>query len=175
MFAYSGVPRSTYYYNRKLLKAKPEDPVRKRISEVFHNSKGRYGVRRVTQVLHNEGLVVNHKRVHKLMREMGLHGNVPKRKHRSYKGDVGKKAPNIVARDFKPAEPLETCGTDVTEFKLKFGDMVYLSPVKDFCTGEILFYTTSDSPNLNMVTTMLDKLYEKHPYLEGMILHSDQG
>ena len=81
----------------------------------------------------------------------------------------------MVARDFKPAEPLKVCGTDVTEFKLKTGDKLYLSPIKDFCSGEILSYTISDSPNLEMVMSMLKGLYQKHPCREGMVLHSDQG
>ena len=51
--------------------------------------------------------------------------------------------------------------TDVTEFNL-FGQKLYLSPILDLCSRDIVSYTISDRPVLSMVTTMLDSALEKY-------------
>ena len=62
----------------------------------------------------------------------------------------------------------------MTEFTL-FGVKLYLSPILGLCSRDLVSYTISDRPVLNMVTTMLDKAFEKIPDGTGLILHSDQG
>ena len=42
-------------------------------------------------------------------------------------------------------------------------------------TNEIISYDISKSPNLEQITRMLDKAFEKFPKLNGLIFHSDQG
>ncbi|WOC32809.1 MULTISPECIES: IS3 family transposase [Caproicibacterium] len=64
--------------------------------------------------------------------------------------------------------------TDVTEFSL-FGQKLYLSPILDLCSRDIVSYTTSDRPVLSMVTEMLDKAFVRIPDKTNLILHSDQG
>ena len=95
-------------------------------------------------------------------------------KYRSYKGEVGKIAPNLLNRDFRAEKPNQKWVTDVTEFSL-FGEKLYLSPILDLCSSDLVSYTISDHPVLSMVTTMLDKAFEKIPDGTGLILHSDQG
>ena len=149
--------RSTYYYNVAHLK--PTDKyrtVRKRISEIFTQHHKRYGYRRVCIQLRNEGYVINHKTVQKLMQEMHLKSVVRRARYRSYKGEIGCIAANVLERDFSTQAPNRKWATDVTEFKI--GDRkAYLSPILDMFNGEIISYTISDSPDLRMV------------------LHSDQG
>lgn len=65
--------RSTFYYHLKALsKADKYEAVKERICEIFTESKGRYGYRRVTMQLRNEGFSINHKTVERLMSERGL-------------------------------------------------------------------------------------------------------
>ena len=64
--------------------------------------------------------------------------------------------------------------TDVTEFSL-FGEKLYLSPILDLCSEDLVSYTISDRPVLGMVTTMLEKAFVTIPDSTGLILHSDQG
>ena len=64
--------------------------------------------------------------------------------------------------------------TDVTEFSL-FGEKLYLSSILDLCSRDLVSYTISHRPVLSMITTMLDKAFEKIPDGIGLILHSDQG
>ena len=175
MLKYIKMPRSTYYYN--VARFEPEDKYRferKRISEIFTQHHKRYGYRRVCIQLRNEGYVINHKTVQKLMQEMHLKSVVRKIKYRSYKGEVGRIAANVLERDFTTQAPNRKWATDVTEFKI--GDRkAYLSPILDMYNGEIISYTISDSPDLRMVINMINSAIRKVKPQEGLILHSDQG
>ena len=96
------------------------------------------------------------------------------KKYRSYRGEVGKTAPNLLNRDFRAEKPNQKWVTDVTEFSL-FGEKLYLSPILDLCSSDLVSYTISDPPVLSMVTTMLDEAFAKIPAETNLILHSDQG
>jgi putative transposase len=90
----------------------------------------------------------------RLMREEGLTSKVRMKKYRSYRGQVGKVAPNIIGRDFKADRPNQKWTTDITEFAL-FGKKLYLSPILDMFNGEIVSYDLSISPTLPQVLNML--------------------
>ena len=137
------------------------------------NSK-RYGYRRVYQQLRNEGYTLNHKTVQRLMQEMNLKSKVRRVKYRSYRGEVGKTAPNILNREFKASRPNQKWATDVTEFKVA-DRKAYLSPIIDMFNGEIIAYTISDRPDLKMVMDMMHSAKRKIKDTSGVMLHSDQG
>ena len=118
--------------------------------------------------------IINHKTVLRLMKEMGLFCMVRAKKYRSYKGDVGKVAPNLLNRDFHASKPNEKWVTDVTEFHL-FGKKLYLSPILDLYNGEIVSYTISPHPRFSATMDMLNRAIEKLPNSYNLILHSDQG
>ena len=106
------------------------------------------------------------------MKELGLVCRVRMKKYHSYKGEVGRIAPNLMERNFEAEKPNQKWVTDVTEFSL-FGQKLYLSPILDLCSRDIVSYTISDRPVLSMVTDMLDKAFEKLPTETSLILHSD--
>ena len=108
------------------------------------------------------------------MKELGLVYRVRIKKYRSYKGEVGKIAPNLLNRDFHAEKPNQKWVTDVTEFSL-FGQKLYLSPILDLHDSYLVSYAISDRPVLNIVTTMLDNAFETIPDGTDLILHSDQG
>ncbi|QQT04648.1 IS3 family transposase [Streptococcus dysgalactiae] len=141
-----------------------------------HENKGRYGYRRIHLELKNRGYKVNHKKVQRLMTELGLKARIrAKRRYNSYKGEVGKKADNLIKRQFKAIQPLKKCYTDVTEFSIPASDQkLYLSPVLDGFNSEIIAYHLSTSPNLQQLKTMLSEAFPEQTY-QGTILHSDQG
>ena len=175
MLDVAGLPRSTYYYYTKKQKEPDKHAeLKEEICAIVTENKGRYGYRRVTQELRNRGLHHNHKLVMKLMRQMGLSSKVRMKKYRSYKGEVGKIAPNLLERDFYAEKPNQKWVTDVTEFSL-FGEKIYLSPILDLCSENLVSYTISDRPVLSMVTSMLDAAFATIPDDTGLILHSDQG
>ena len=144
------------------------------ITAIYHENQGRYGYRRITLEMRNRGYVINHKTVSRLMKDLGLKCRVRIKKYRSYKGEIGKVAPNLIDRNFHADAPNQKWTTDITEFSL-FGKKLYLSPILDMYNGEIVSYNISEHPLLNQVMDMLDKAFEKIPDNTGLIFHSDQG
>ncbi len=90
------------------------------------------------------------------MKELKVTCKVRVKKYRSYKGEEGRIAPNLLERNFEAARPNEKMVTDVTEFKL-FGQKLYLSVLLDLRSRDIVSYTISNRPVLSMVTSMLEK------------------
>ena len=165
--------RSTFYYNNK---EKPDKWAveRQRLVELYHENKGRYGYRRLTKALKNEGYSINSKTVRRLMSETGIKCEVRMKKYRSYKGEIGKIAPNLLERDFHADAPHKKLVTDVTEFHL-FGEKIYLSPVLDLYNSELIYYTIYRRPVLDMVKDMIAGTIEAIGSKTNAILHSDQG
>lgn len=167
--------RSVFYYHLKRLKADDKYSIEKKeINNIYHEHKGRYGYRRITAEMRNRKFVINHKTVKRLMDELGLKCKIRKVKYRSYKGEIGKIAPNVIERDFSATAPNRKWATDVTQINIG-STKIYLSPILDMFNGEIISHNISLSPNLEQVYDMLDKAFEKFDNLDGLILHSDQG
>jgi len=175
MLGWIKMARSTFYYHRaRLDRNDGYDALRQSILNIYNTVKGRYGYRRICCQIRNEGIIVNHKTVQKLMQQMKLKARRRKQHYHSYKGEVGRVAPNVLDRDFSTVRPNQKWTTDVTQISI--GDRkIYLSPIMDMFNGEIISYTISDSPNLMMATSMLKKAFRKYQNLSGLILHSDQG
>lgn len=85
------------------------------ISSIYHENKGRYGYRRITAALHNKEIYLNHKTVQRLMKELGLVCRVRVKRYHSYKGEVGRIAPNLLNRNFYAEKPNQKWVTDVTD------------------------------------------------------------
>ena len=110
------------------------------------------------------------------MRELELQVRVRKsKKLTTYRGTLGPIAPNRLERDFTATKPNQKWVTDVTEFKAKDGNKVYLSPILDLFNNEIISYTLSYSPNWVQVEKMLQLAVKRLDKTSGSILHSDQG
>jgi len=171
----AGLPHSSYYYYvYQFKKADKYETLKTEITEIYHENKGRYGYRRITLELRNRGFTINHKTVQRLMKALGLVCRVRMRKYKSYRGEVGRIAPNLINRDFSADRPNEKWATDITEFSL-FGEKLYLSPILDMYNGEIISYNLSKSPNFAQTVDMLNKAFDRIPDNSNLILHSDQG
>ncbi|HHG7710940.1 TPA: IS3 family transposase [Streptococcus pneumoniae] len=169
--------RSTYYYHLKQLdKPDKDQELKAEIQSIFIEHKGNYGYRRIYLELRNRGYLVNHKRVQGLIKVLNLQAKMrQKRKYSSHKGDVGKKAENLIQGQFEGSKTMEKCYTDVTEFAIPASTQkLYLSPVLDGFNSEIIAFNLSCSPNLEQVQTMLEQAFKEKHY-ENTILHSDQG
>ena len=177
------MPKSSYYeWKSKLENQIDKDKeVREEIKKIVKESEGRYGYRRVTLSLKNKGFNINHKKVLRIMREEKIlctKFKTRSRKYSSYKGQVGKVAPNVVDRDFTATKPNRIWLTDVTEFRIKGQEeKIYLSPILDAYNGEIISYTISRHPTLELTNTMLENALKKitEADKEELIIHSDQG
>ncbi len=171
------LPRSTFYYWLKKIKNNVDkyESLKLEIANIFNKHKGRYGYRRITLELKNNGYIINHKTVFRLMKMLGLRSiQRPKRRYSSYEGEVGKIAPNLLDRDFKAPNPNEKWVTDVTEFRVH-DEKLYLSPIVDLFNGEVISYNLSRHPVFNQVVDMLQKAFLRINNKTNLILHSDQG
>ena len=175
MLELTGIPKSVYYYqvNSNNQPDKYKD-ARAEIECIYHENQGRYGYRRIKLELRNRGIHLNHKTVQKLMGELGLKSKIRIKKYRSYRGEVGKKATNLIERDFTASEPNQKWTTDITEFRMA-GRKLYLSPIMDMYNSEIVSYSISEHPVMQQIKEMLDLAFEKIPNGTNLILHSDQG
>lgn len=108
------------------------------------------------------------------MAQLMLKSCVRLKKYRSYRGEVGRFAANLMARKFEAARPNEKWVTDVTEFNVG-GQKLYLSPVMDLFNGEIIAYETTRHPLFSMVARMLSTAFERLGPGDKPMLHSDQG
>jgi putative transposase len=108
------------------------------------------------------------------MREESRSCQIRKKKYRSYKGEVGLAAPNLLERNFEASKPNQKWATNVTEFKV-LGQKQHFSLVIDLFNGEVISYDIRHSPALPLVSTMLERAIEKLKPGQSPILHSDQG
>lgn len=104
------------------------------------------------------------------MRDMGLKAIMKRSKYRSYKGEVGKIAPNVIARDFTATHSNQKWATDITEYKIN-DEKWYLSPILDMYNGEIVAYGISRHPDLQLVIGMVDRALETARPKAGLIIH----
>ena len=183
------LPRSDYYYwkNRTDPDTKNSE-LMDAITSIYEDNHKRYGYRRVTLQLKNEGWTVNHKVVKRLMSKLNLYGITPRAKYKSYKGDFNgtvdnkllykkvdtKKHRTEYIRDFSTTNVNEKWTTDVSEFHIAAGKL-YLSPILDMHNREIVSYNISRSPNFLQTKDMLNKAFSKYIDLSHLIFHSDQG
>lgn len=175
LLAATNMARSSFYYYVKRNGAVDKyQAIRIRIIALSRQHKGRYGYRRMLFQLKKEGHKINHKTVLRLTGEMDLKSVIRLKKYRSYKGEEGKTAPNILQRKFNADRPFEKWATDVTEFNVA-GRKLYLSPIIDLFNGEIISYSLSLKPNFEQITDMLGRALKKVPKNAKPILHSDQG
>ena len=154
-----------------------DDELESKIREIVNDSKGRYGYRRVTRVLKNDGETANHKRVYRIMKDTDLlcdKFNRKGRKYKSYKGTVGKVAENLLDRNFVVNEPNRFWLTDVSEFKVN-GEKLYLSPILDLFNMEIKSFSLSNKPTTKFTNESLIEAIKTLPKKHNLHVHSDQG
>lgn len=167
--------KSTMYYRRARQEvADKYAEVKVLITTFFHQHNGCYGYRRIHCLIRKAGWKLSPKTVRRLMLELRLKSPVRQKKYRSYRGNAGMAAENVLLRDFKAAAPCEKWVTDVTEFNVA-GHKLYLSPVLDLFNGEIVAWETSRRPEMLLVSGMLEKAFGRLTGKESLIMHSDQG
>jgi transposase InsO family protein len=166
---HSGLSKSGYYKWKHRNGFPPKgDEITMHILAI-HSIRPYYGYRRMTIALKREGFEVNHKRVYRLMRILGIQSVI--RKKRRYFGKSGSVVfPNLLGRDFSTFFPGKKLATDIT-YLPTLGGFLYLSVVQDLCNNEVVAHALSSRNDLALVLTTLDKL----PAMPGAVLHSDQG
>lgn len=171
----TNMARSSFYYHQKQSDLPDKYlEIKELIKTIYNQHKGRYGYRRITDELQNRAIIINHKTVLRLMKLLGLKSIIRVKKYKSYRGENGKIAPNILERKFKADAPNQKWATDITEFNIS-GNKLYLSPIIDLFNQEIVSYELTERPVFNQVVMMLKKAFKKIPNNTNLMLHSDQG
>ena len=137
------------------------------------------GVRGIhMRLLHYPGIIMNVKKIRRLMRKFGLRCAI--RKANPYRRmakalATSHIAPNVVSREFK-REPRKVLLTDITYLFFKNG-RCYLSTILDAFTHEVLAYRVSISLKVDFVLETVDALIAEHGSVldNETIVHSDQG
>lgn len=184
---YFDLPKSTYmYWQQRLDRPNKDEQVEKKILEIRKDNPN-YGYRRMAAMLRKQGLLINKKKVQRLVQKLKLQVTSFSRKTRkysSYKGTIGKVADNEINRKFKVGEPYTYITTDTTEFKYLEKDKnenyqvkkLYLNPYLDMYNSEIISYEISKQPTLEPILKALDKAIEiTNINKDRRIFHSDQG
>jgi len=135
----------------------------------IHSIRPYYGYRRMAVALRREGITVNHKHVYRLMKKLGIHSVI--RKKRRYYGKSGSVVfPDLLQRNFSSAAPRRKLATDITYLPTLNG-FIYLSAVQDLFNNEIVAHSLSARNDLELVLVSMKQLYP----VPGAVLHSDQG
>lgn len=145
------------------------------IIRIYTETNGIYGVRRMTQALNRElDAKYNVKRIRRLMRRMGLH-SVIRRRRKSYIPSTPQvTAENILNRDFSAEKPNQKWLTDVTELKYGVGGKAYLSAILDLGDNSIVSFVLGHSNNNALVFRTFKLALEENPGVKPLF-HSDRG
>ena len=182
--ALAGVSRSGYYQWLHTEDKRDQRERRDRedfllILEAYHYRGYKKGFRSIKERLRRNGIIMNHKKILRLMHKYGL--KCPIRKHNPYREMMRNLrtsvvAPNHVDRQFKAYGPRKILLTDITYIKVK-DIFCYLSVIIDAFTMQVLSYQLSDSLEVSFVLRTVNDLIEKHgdTLKDSVYLHSDQG
>ena len=146
------------------------------IKEIFDESKGTYGYRRVCEgLLIKYGVIYNHKKVQRIMNKYNIKPNYTrKKKSSSYKRIEENVKPNLVRRNFNVEKENQIWTTDIT-YLIFNGKRAYLSTILDLYDRKIVAYRISKFNNINIVIDTLNEAIAKRKDVHGLIIHSDQG
>ena len=165
-----GYSRSRYYYQPRAEKESEEEVLKKAINNVA----GRYptyGYRRITKQLQREGWNVNHKRITRLMRELGLLAKRKVRKKRTTNSVHGYKRYLNLIKELVVERPEQVWVGDITYIRLR-EEFVYLAVLMDVFTRSIRGWHLDKTMEKSLTITALEKGLEQYV---PEIHHSDQG
>ncbi|MFP3723410.1 IS3 family transposase [Niallia circulans] len=169
------VERSGYYKwlkNGKLSLRKQDDILLKEHILAIHQTHKMYGYPRMKIALRDKGFHVNHKKVYRLMTELGIQ-SIIRKKRRVWGNRISRVLDNVLERQFKERVENEVLVTDITYLPTK-GGFLYLSAVQDLYNNEIVAWKISERNDLELVMDTLQELTAKRNVYRS-IIHSDQG
>jgi len=174
------VSRSGYYkwvkYQDIDLQKRRDEPIIEASMKIIEDNAG-YGYRRVTKELHRRGHHVNHKRVHRIMRENNLTFKRKMFRLMTTDSEHGNPVyPNLVKR-MKITRPNQVWASDLTYVQLK-DDFIYLAVVLDLYGRRCIGWSLSRHLDTkNVLDALHMAIYERGKVhdISGLIHHSDRG
>jgi putative transposase len=162
------VPRTKMYYINII---NDESEIANLIMEIYLSSDCRYGYRKITATLQNQNLIINKKKVLRIMREMGIEGLYPKRKiNTTIKNNDHKVYPYLLT-NLEIDRINQVWATDITYIKIN-NKFMYFMAIIDLYSRYIISYGLSHSLETEFCMAILDSaLISKTPE----IFNTDQG
>ena len=165
--------KATYMYWQQCFdRVNPDIQIRIAIQDI-RKEHPHYGYRRLLLLLQSRGIVINKKRLQRIMQKFNLQViafSRKSRKYNSYKGVKGRIAPNRIKRRFHCSQPHQKITTDTTEFKYYELDAngalkvrkLYLDPFMDLYNLEIISFSTSPTPSAESILSAQQQAIENY-------------
>jgi len=146
-----------------------------RAKQIFEQSRGSYGSRRIMRQLHSEGYETGRYKVRRIMRDLGLVARTPKR----FKITTDSRhslpvAQNVLDRKFDVASPNTVWTADITYVWTLEGWM-YLAVVMDLYSRQIVGWAMDKRMKKQLVIDALSMAYWQRRPPRGVLQHSDRG
>lgn len=176
-----GIARSSFYYWRataadRAARQAADTALATRIRAVHRESDGTYGAPRITAELRETGERVNHKRIARVMRSIGLEGVRLRRRHRTTVTDpAAAKALDLIGRDFTAGQLNTKYVGDITYLPIDGGKFLYLATVIDLASRRLTGWAIADHMRTELVTDALAAAIRTRGSLTGAIMHTDHG
>jgi putative transposase len=170
-----GISRSTYYAvaHNDALKRESKAALRSAIENVVVEWPA-YGYRRVTHELRRRGIVVNHKRVARIMREEALTPRRVRRFLATTDSDHADPVFENLALGFRPLALNQLWVADITYIRLRSG-FVYLAVLLDAWSRRVVGYAVGNTLTVQLTLTALNAAVQTRHPAPGLIHHSDRG
>jgi putative transposase len=172
----AGVPRATYYRHLARHDGKAADCELRDLIQRICLKHVFYGYRRVTATLKRQGMVVNAKKVQRLMREDNLlaQRKTPFLKPPSERPSGFLVVPNLV-RGLVPSAPDQIWVADITYVHLAKA-FAYLAVILDAFSRKAVGWAFDDTLDTSLAITALEKaIAARRPTRGSLIHHSDRG
>ena len=173
------VARAAYY--KWLHRETPEDEMENiKLAELIKEYDERFshilGYRRMTSwINHFNQTKYSKNRVHRIMKKLGIHSVIRKKKKKYRNANADETTQNILQRDFYATAPNQKWATDVTEFKVPGKKKkLYLSAIIDLYDRYPVSYAVSARNDNKLVFKTFDKAIALNPCAKP-IFHSDRG
>lgn len=166
------LPRSSYYYKKQELL--PEDQVLVNRIEEITEEFPKAGYRKVTRQLHRESVPVNHKKVHRIMREKGLLVKKTKRFVRTTDSNHPYPVYPNLTKDLRVTSLNQVWVADITYIRIAVG-FVYLAVILDLCSRKAIGYAISRNIDTALSLSALRMAIQSRNPLPSVIHHSDRG
>ncbi len=179
--------KSTYMYHQKRFDLEDKDKdISDKILDIRKEHKD-FGYRRIYGLLRKQGIIINKKRVQRIVKKLGIGVTSftrKSRKYNSYKGRIGRISPNRINRRFKTSVVHQKITTDTTEFKYYEVDSkgrlsskkLYLDPFMDMYNSEIISYSITQNPSaIGIMNALNEAISITNDCKYRRTFHSDRG
>ena len=168
-----GIKRSTLYYQPKgNLDKKIKEDIKNKIKDISYKHPY-YGYRRITAQLRRDKVIVNHKKVLKMMNELGIQGRIKRKYITTTDSKHNNRIYSNLIKDKELTGINQVWCADITYIRILNG-FVYLAAIIDIYSRKIVVYAKGKTLSPKLTITALNMAIATRK-TDNLIHHSDQG